>query len=550
MNRIHLQKNRIFVIGIFLVALLLFGILCSKIYAVRMMDYNDKRAMDYINNDLQYIDSNAEEEKKILTEFSEEKYLSPEVRGHIYERLSLFYSADDSPVIYFDLLGKAQYYLEKGNDIETLSNIYADLANYYYTHSEPGLAQDTINRLYAICNIDELNSFQQKSYIHRLQGILDTESGNYIEGEEHLLKSIEYANDDPGEAYYRPSYIAISEVALANLFYHTQEYDKCRELVDKYADSEFFTQEIYADIAARDFCIPYYKVAIDINIHEGDIPKVEPLIIRLIDTCEQFGYRNIELEQLTFMQENLPADDPEFDQKMIEKIAECYKYINEDLYRRQAIFADSQIEFSKRNIRDNESAEKVSQKGIIKMVFFILIVSFLLCIILIIIRQSNTETLTKVKNRRSLRFKLNIYNRMHKAYSVIMIDIDNFKSINDTYGHDVGDIVLRGLGRILLSEEHDGFCSYRYGGEEFVLLLNECNLQKTLNTAERIRVAMGNLSFEGIDKNITISLGVGLRKQEADDGIKEADDNLYHSKRNGKNVVSYSKEGKSVFYKL
>ena len=97
------------------------------------------------------------------------------------------------------------------------------------THSEPGLAQDTINQLYSISSIEALNSFQQKSYIHRLQGILDTENGNYSAAKEHLLKSIEYVNNDPGEAYYGPSYIAISEVALANLFYHTGEYGKCRE---------------------------------------------------------------------------------------------------------------------------------------------------------------------------------------------------------------------------------------------------------------------------------------------------------------------------------
>lgn len=549
MNRLRLNNNTPLFICAVIAAAILFTTLGFKVFAVRMTDYNDKKATEYIEKDLQYIDSNEDDEKTKLVELSEERYMSPEVRGHVYERLSLFYSVDETPVLYFDTLGKAQYYLEKGNDLDTLANIYADLANYYYTHSEIGLAQDSLDQLYSITDVEYLNSFQQKSYICRLQGIFDTKNGNYTEAEDQLLKSIEYVNNDPGEAFYGLSYIAISEVALANLYYQTGEYDKCRELVDKYADSEFFTQEIYADILARDFSIPYYTVAIDINIHDGNIPPVEPLILKFMDACEYFGYRNIELEQLVFLKENMPADNPEFNKKTSDTISECYKYINEDLYHRQAIFADSQIEFSKQNIVDRENAEKTSQKEIINILIFIFVVLLLLFFIVLIFTQSNTDALTKVKNRRSLRNRMNLYTYLHREYSVIMMDIDNFKSINDTYGHEMGDVVLRGLGKILLEEQHEGFVPYRYGGEEFVLLLNEYNVEKTLYTAEKVRIAMKNLNFEGIDREITISLGVGFNNQDESGGIKQADDNLYYSKHHGKNVVTYSKSGESVFYK-
>lgn len=83
-----------------------------------------------------------------------------------------------------------------------------------------------------------------------------------------------------------------------------------------------------------------------------------------------------------------------------------------------------------------------------------------------------------------------------------------------------------------------------------MLVLNEYSVQKTLHTAERIRVAMENLSFKGIDRTVTISLGIGFGTQAEDDVIKQADDNLYYSKHHGKNVVSYSKSGETVLYKL
>lgn len=549
MNRLRLTNNKPLIICIVVVATILFSILGFKIYEVRTTSYNDKKATEYIERDLQYIDSNKAEDRQKLIELSEERYLSPGVRGHVYERLSLFYSVDEAPVLYFDTLGKAQYYLKKGDDIDTLVNIYADLSNYYYTHSEVGLAQDSLNRLYSLTSVEALNSFQQKSYICRLQGILDIKNGNYAAAEEQLLKSISYVYEDPDEALYGPSYIAISEVALANLYYHTEKYDICRELVEKYADSALFTQEIFADILARDFIIPYYTVAIDINIHDDNIPVVEPLILKFIDKCEGFGYRNIELEQLIFMQENMPAANPKFNRKMVETIADCYRIINEDLYHRQAVFADSQIDFSKQNIEDRENAAKASQKELINLLIFIFVVLFLLFFILLIFTQSNTDALTKVRNRRSLKNRLNLYKRLNKDYSAIMIDIDNFKSVNDTYGHEMGDVVLRGLGKILLNEQHDGFVPYRYGGEEFVLLLNEYNVKKTLYTAEKVRIAMNNLDFEGIDRKITISLGVGFKNPDDNDGIKQADMNLYYSKHHGKNVVSYSESGESVLFK-
>ncbi len=549
MNRLRLSDNKPLLTCIVIVAVVLLSILGFEFFEARTTSYNDKKTIEYIGKDLQYIDSKKDEYKQKLIKLSEERYMSPEVRGHVYERLSLFYSVDETPVLYFDTIGKAQYYLEQGNDIDTVANIYADLSNYYYTHSEVGVAQDSLNQLYSLTGVESINSFQQKSYICRLQGILDIKNGNYTEAEEQLLKSIAYVNSDTDEALYGPSYIAISEVALANLYYHTKEYDKCRELVNKYADSELFTQEIFADILARDFVIPYYTVAIDINIHDGNLPVVEPLIIKFMNTCEHFGYRNIELEQLIFMQENIPAADPEFNKKMLDTISECYRSINEDLYHRQAVFADSQIDFSKRNIVDRENAEKASKKELINLLIFILIVLFLLFFIFLIFEQSNTDALTKVRNRRSLKNRLNLYKRLHKEYSVIMIDIDNFKSVNDTYGHEMGDVVLRGLGKILLNEQRDGFVPYRYGGEEFVILLNEYNVKKTLYTAEKVRVAMNNLDFDGIDRKITISLGVGFKNLEENDGIKQADDNLYFSKHHGKNVVSYNKSGETVLYK-
>ncbi len=127
-----------------------------------------------------------------------------------------------------------------------------------------------------------------------------------------------------------------------------------------------------------------------------------------------------------------------------------------------------------------------------------------------------------------------------KDLSLVMIDIDDFKNINDTYGHDEGDDVLKALAGILkgVCDENDYAC--RFGGEEFALILCGKSLEKA---EEIVRSAMKNFyeyRFEFTDKSLTFSSGIA--KYQADETIEtffdRADDNLYTSKKTGKNKIT------------
>lgn len=133
---------------------------------------------------------------------------------------------------------------------------------------------------------------------------------------------------------------------------------------------------------------------------------------------------------------------------------------------------------------------------------------------------------------------------LHTDFPIILFDIDDFKKINDTFGHDAGDYVLTELCRVIKAQglrERD--LLGRYGGEEFLLLLTNSNLDKAKEVAERIRSAIANHSFtyEGKKINVTISLGISNvedKYNEMTDLYKAADQALYKSKNNGKNQVS------------
>lgn len=134
--------------------------------------------------------------------------------------------------------------------------------------------------------------------------------------------------------------------------------------------------------------------------------------------------------------------------------------------------------------------------------------------------------------------------RTQTRYAVVMMDIDDFKVINDQYGHLTGDKVLLEVGRIAKEEIRISDYAFRYGGEEFLLLLPECDLEEAVNVAEKVRQKVCDMPIEAGDAasiSVTCSLGVAEFTDHPDymTVIKAADDKLYESKHKGKNCTSY-----------
>lgn len=157
---------------------------------------------------------------------------------------------------------------------------------------------------------------------------------------------------------------------------------------------------------------------------------------------------------------------------------------------------------------------------------------------------SVTDPLTELANRRHLMDYLGQAWRRCQRYaticSVIMVDIDHFKKINDHYGHDQGDVVLKALAEQMKSMVRDVDLVARLGGEEFVIVLQEAPAEVAYALAERLRVAATQLVFAHIPAGISCSYGVA--QMETTEGVdwllKQADDALYHAKHSGRNRVS------------
>lgn len=156
---------------------------------------------------------------------------------------------------------------------------------------------------------------------------------------------------------------------------------------------------------------------------------------------------------------------------------------------------------------------------------------------------SQTDALTQVGNREF--FNKNISKEIERAkrykhnLSLIMIDIDHFKKINDTYGHDIGDNVLIELATTIqhLLRKTDMFC--RYGGEEFMIIMPESSIMETAISAERIRSHVEKLHVDAVS-TITISIGLTqLHEHDTQESfVKRVDNALYKSKHDGRNRIT------------
>jgi diguanylate cyclase (GGDEF)-like protein/PAS domain S-box-containing protein len=160
----------------------------------------------------------------------------------------------------------------------------------------------------------------------------------------------------------------------------------------------------------------------------------------------------------------------------------------------------------------------------------------------LLLKQSIEDTLTGIYNRRYLKDKLerhvNLAKRYERPLSVIMFDIDFFKHINDTFGHDVGDKVLIATAKAVSENIRNTDIFARYGGEEFVIIAPETTKEDAKILAEKLRSLIENLHFEeGI--NVTCSFGVvSLEKPDTKETLlKRVDDALYEAKRTGRNKV-------------
>ncbi len=159
-------------------------------------------------------------------------------------------------------------------------------------------------------------------------------------------------------------------------------------------------------------------------------------------------------------------------------------------------------------------------------------------------RRATTDELTKIYNRyhgnEILDIEIDRVERYKSSFALLMFDIDKFKLVNDTYGHDIGDIVLEQLSQIISTHLRKSDTFVRWGGEEFLIISVHLEKEEAMKFAQKLRVAVESYEFD-TDLKVTISVGVTLSKIDDTKGkvLKRVDNALYEAKEDGRNCIKF-----------
>ena len=152
-------------------------------------------------------------------------------------------------------------------------------------------------------------------------------------------------------------------------------------------------------------------------------------------------------------------------------------------------------------------------------------------------KAANTDTLTGIANRRVAERALNLFATRQRRYAVMMIDIDHFKAINDQHGHDTGDRILQRIAEILKARMRVQDTVARWGGEEFLVVVESVTRDESASIAESLRHMIEQGTEEILKTTISIGVAHSETGQSVDQILKRADEGLYAAKNSGRNKV-------------
>ena len=461
--------------------------------------------------------------------------------GLLYEQAGLIYNQLGEEMTYYRYLGYALYYLEQSDEKDYTVNIYLDLACLHINNHAYPSAEEMLSRARDIEPFEEISSVSIKSYAYRVLALLDTDKKNYTQAIEYLNKSQGYidtiADSDPNAADYTRN----NKITLAYIYLRQGLLDDCAAILDQFSESDVVEAK-KEPIHLRNFVIPYYQTKSLLALAKNPTAssqELRSLIDDFVKLCQNSDYEKIALDTLLTMQEYCQDNNDTMQKFLAIHIHDLSKKIIEQQSQTYSSILNSQVNDSRLSIaKATEIAENTKSRTALT-VLSIIITCLIILFFIIIILNSRRDGLTFLYNRRSFNYDIERIKRSMLPYSVIMLDIDNFKTINDTYGHPEGDKVLQKLGQFINSEvrANSDVRGYRYGGEEFAIIISKNSYPHTMEIAETLRRSMAATTWPfDPDLVITISLGVASGSF-SDDVVKKADDNLYFSKQHGKNQI-------------
>jgi|GEM_PF-936276 len=478
-----------------------------------------------------------------------EDYNDPYLEMHLLEKMMEINKVNGNLIKYQENGFKLRVLATGVDDKLYIKALYAIADAHYQTYN------DDTARSYLTVIFEESTRISYDlglSLYHSLYGDIEYSYNNYDDAKYHYQKAYVYSIEADRILGY--SYMKMLELRLASIETNDERYEEAYNRIgflldDIENESDHMKREIYmaygeaaSNLERYQESIAYYELALTSNYlinKEYETHSLMPKIYIEIG----FAYAALnEFEKAVdyFQLAHNVVDFQESDATLSEQVSSLSAYEVDELQRELAF---------KQKLRDANEETIVLQRKYLRIGFGLLIALFFSVIILVrlyfargkvqkkLYFESITDHLTKVFNRGQI-IKL-LEDNKYKTTSILMMDVDDFKMINDTFGHVVGDKVLVQIAKSIKSNLRGEDYVGRYGGEEFLVILRNTDLEKGLAIAERIREAVENMQWE---EDIVTSISIGMLQchdADTDELLAEADLLMYRAKSLGKNRVVF-----------
>ncbi len=435
-------------------------------------------------------------------------------------------------IIYLGNSMDDKYYMNKAlidlGTVYGMLNQYEEAEEIYeqaYDINLPNMEDDNYMKLYYYANIIECLINQRK----------------YDEFFDKCDEMDRFIEKEYKDGYRNQSFILQLNIYKLKAYLELGEVDKADDIINTFDDLESQMMENYF----IDSDMAYFVILGDYYYKKGDYKKAIQLYKRVYD-CEKTRMNKNAKEEVLhklvwYYQSTGDYKKSSFySNQLIEFNRDESSFINSGYIK----YIIDKYEYEKELILASEELLKNSMERGILAVVFISSISVGIIVIFMLKKNNRIDGLTHMYNRKYFDkefdgvLKKQYKNFIHDKPSYLcMYDIDNFKNINDTYGHDFGDEVIKAIAAVSKKEiKHKGK-AFRYGGEEFILIIKNINEEEVLQIAENIRQAVENLSFRNQYK-VTISIGLTVVEENKEVTFKKVDEKLYISKKTGKNRIT------------
>lgn len=464
--------------------------------------------------------------------------------------------------------------LNSGNNLSKTNkiNILRQIKKYYAPYNDSPVSYSSIIKMIMLFDFLSVDYIEDKTIIDIAN--LFSQLGEY----EQSIGSMKYVLDKELEDKYEDAYVKTDAyMNLASIYLQNSQYDKAEkniQEIDKYIT--FFNAEDYRDVE-----ILANVIKGEIYLKKDEIKKAEDILaysrkLLAIDKEEKYSNKKeilmlLEISLLEKQEKYYEAIEKYYEilegqeqihsnikMRVLNRLKntaeiigdkEIYDYCEDALdseknklmnviYTQYSTSYMNYIATEKSVVNQSIKINNFNNALKIETLFSLIVLVWWQIVVKKIKKTANHDHLTKIFNRQYLDKRYKYFLKKKISFAAIMLDIDNFKKINDTYGHEVGDKVLKNVCSILGGSGYQNTEVFRYGGEEIVVLVRYKEKEDVQIVAENIRVAIENIIWKENIK-VTASLGVAYSDEYGERTLGKADANLYKAKNTGKNKVVY-----------